>query len=56
MLPLRPSQEPCRKGDDGFEQIQHCVHGNSNNAERDEKEPDDGIENKGYKSERPAND
>src|SRR4030042_2298524 len=51
----RPAQQARRKGDDRLEQVQDGAHGDAQEPEGEEQEPDDGEKKKSHEGDRPAN-
>lgn len=55
-LRLEGSQEPCGKRDESGNQLQHAAYGDSDETERQQKEPHEWIEDERQQSEGPAED
>jgi hypothetical protein len=55
----RASDSPehvCRKSDQAPKELENAFHGDAHDAERQQKQPHDGVENEDYQSQRPADD
>ena len=48
------SQETARQKEDGLHQVKHAMHGNSDNAEGQQKQPHNGIGDEGEQGQRPG--